>query len=274
MEITRKINNNVALGVDSNGREIVVCGKGIGFPKMPYTLTDMSQVQRTYYDISAHNVEMFNEIPEDILAVATDIVDLARVTLNSELNPNLPITLADHLKFANERIKNNMEIYAPLSFDVESMYAKEYAIGKRALTLMKKKTGISLPASEATSIALHLINAEDRTSDMHLTLMMTKIIQDVIGIIESELAITFKKDSFNYSRFITHLRHLIQRQVRDQQIFSDNSELYSTVRLQYPKVAACVDKIDAYFEKEYHWKYSDEEKLYLIMLINGVCAEN
>ena len=56
MEITRKINNNVALGVDSNGREIVVCGKGIGFPKMPYTLTDMSQVQRTYYDISAHNV--------------------------------------------------------------------------------------------------------------------------------------------------------------------------------------------------------------------------
>lgn len=139
---------------------------------------------------------------------------------------------------------------------------------------MKKKTGISLPASEATSIALHLINAEDRTSDMHLTLMMTKIIQDVIGIIESELAITFKKDSFNYSRFITHLRHLIQRQVRDQQIFSDNSELYSTVRLQYPKVAACVDKIDAYFEKEYHWKYSDEEKLYLIMHINRVCAEN
>lgn len=89
MEITRKINNNVALGVDSNGREIVVCGKGIGFPKMPYTLTDMSQVQRTYYDISAHNVEMFNEIPEDILAVATDSQGNAEQRIKSKFAHHL-----------------------------------------------------------------------------------------------------------------------------------------------------------------------------------------
>lgn len=274
MEIIRKINNNIALGVDQDGREMVVCGKGIGFHEMPYTLTDLSLVQRTYYDISERNIEMFGEIPEDILMVSAEIVDLAKATLNCELNPNLPITLADHLKFACERIENNIELYAPLSFDVESMYAKEYSIGKRALALMKKSTGITLPKSEATSIALHLINAEDQTTDMHMTLMTTKIIKEVTEIIETELDITFNKDSFNYSRFVTHLRHLIQRQVRDQQIFSDNNELYATVRMQYPKVFQCVEKINSYFEKEYGWKYSDEEKLYLIMHINRVCAEN
>lgn len=274
MKIVQKINNNIALAVDDNGRELVVSGRGIGFPKIPYELTDLKKIQRTFYDISQQNLEMFKEIPEDVLMAAADIVDLAQMTLNTELNPNLTITLADHLKFACERLKNNQELFASLSFDVKNLYAKEYSIGKRALTLMKKRTGISLPESEAISIALHLINAEDQTSDMHMTLLTTKVINDVIQIIEAELHITFDKDSFNYSRFIAHLRNLIQRQVRQQPSFSDNDTLYATVKAKYPEVARCAEKISDYFEEEYSWKFSDEEKVYLVMHINRVCAEN
>ena len=39
MQICKKINNNVALARDAKGRELVVFGKGIGFPAMPYELT-------------------------------------------------------------------------------------------------------------------------------------------------------------------------------------------------------------------------------------------
>ncbi|MCH3943362.1 MAG: hypothetical protein LKE37_06810 [Atopobiaceae bacterium] len=36
MRIVKKINNNVALAVDACGKDVVVFGKGIGFPQMPY----------------------------------------------------------------------------------------------------------------------------------------------------------------------------------------------------------------------------------------------
>ena len=48
MEVYKKINNNVALARDAKGRELVVFGKGIGFASMPYELTDLSCIQRTF----------------------------------------------------------------------------------------------------------------------------------------------------------------------------------------------------------------------------------
>ena len=46
MLILKKINNNVALASDGAGEEIVVFGKGVGFPRMPYELEDESVVER------------------------------------------------------------------------------------------------------------------------------------------------------------------------------------------------------------------------------------
>lgn len=57
MLVLKKINNNVALARDAKDRELVVFGKGVGFPAMPYELTDMSRVQRTFYVMtSAHSI--------------------------------------------------------------------------------------------------------------------------------------------------------------------------------------------------------------------------
>ena len=51
MKLLKKINNNYALALDSNGEEIIVSGRGIGFQKMPCDLNDLSLISRTYYDI-------------------------------------------------------------------------------------------------------------------------------------------------------------------------------------------------------------------------------
>lgn len=52
MKIIRQINNNAALALDGNGKELVVLGRGVGFPKMPYELTDLSRIERTFYDVN------------------------------------------------------------------------------------------------------------------------------------------------------------------------------------------------------------------------------
>ena len=50
MKLIKKINNNFALAEDSGGNQVIVEGKGIGFTKMPCTITDLSCISRTYYD--------------------------------------------------------------------------------------------------------------------------------------------------------------------------------------------------------------------------------
>ena len=51
MKIIRRINNNAAVAQDKRGREMVVLGRGVGFGQLPYELTDMSVVYRTFYDV-------------------------------------------------------------------------------------------------------------------------------------------------------------------------------------------------------------------------------
>lgn len=63
MKITKKINNNVALAQDAKGRELIVFGKGGGFPATPYELTDLSRVQRTFYDVDEKYFDLLRDVP-------------------------------------------------------------------------------------------------------------------------------------------------------------------------------------------------------------------
>lgn len=82
MRIIKKINNNVALAKDGTGKDVVVFGKGIGFPAMPYELTDLSRIQRTFYDVKDSYVELSASLPEDMVMLAADIVELAQCDLD------------------------------------------------------------------------------------------------------------------------------------------------------------------------------------------------
>ena len=86
MRIVRKINNSAAVAQDSRGKELIVIGKGIGFPAVPYELTDMSRIDRTFYDIDPRYFEMISTLPQEILLASADITEDAQVVLNTTLN--------------------------------------------------------------------------------------------------------------------------------------------------------------------------------------------
>ena len=114
MLVKKKINNNFAICLDSNGQEIIAYGKGIGFGKMPYQLEDLSLVERTFYDIDNHMVLLANQIPEKTFEVATKIVDIANLYLNNSFSSNLIFSLADHITFAIDRLNKGIFIANPL----------------------------------------------------------------------------------------------------------------------------------------------------------------
>lgn len=268
MRITKKINNNIALALDGAGNEVIVSGRGIGFPPMPYELTDLSKIERTFYDIRPCYVELASTLPEDVILLAADIVELARCDLNCDLNPNLPITLADHLNFAIERYLTGMEVHNPLSYDIAHFYPAEMALGRQALEMIRQRRGIVLPDSEATNIVLHLINGEMENSDMHTTLEMTRIIRDVTGMIGQELGIVLDTSGFNYSRFVMHLRYLLQRMQQGTQENNGMSTVMRQLIREYPAVYCCTMKVASYLSEQFRQECNEDEKLYLFVHIN------
>ena len=58
MEVIKKLGNNAAICRDHSGRELIAIGLGIGFPKCPYILDDLSKIDRTFYNVDAEYLSL------------------------------------------------------------------------------------------------------------------------------------------------------------------------------------------------------------------------
>ncbi len=126
MQIIKKINTSAALALDSTGQQVVVLGKGIGFPPVPYELTDLSKIERTFYDVDPKYLSMIRDLPQSVVMVCAEISDQAEIELDCRLNPNLPFTLADHVQFAMERLKNGIDLVSASTGEMAKRYGFVY----------------------------------------------------------------------------------------------------------------------------------------------------
>ena len=270
MKVIKKLNNSAVLALDAAEREVVVLGKGIGFPPVPYELTDFSKIDRTFYDVDNKYLAMIADLPKELLLVSADIAEEAELELDCTLNPNLPLTLADHLNYAVQRTRDGIQLTTPIAYDIRHLYAKEYGIGRQALSMLREQLGETLPETEAVNVALHLINAETENSDMHDFIKMMNIIDEVDKIVEKSLNFRMNKDGYNYSRFAAHMRYLIQRLQTDTQERNVVNSMKRTLMREYPDVYRCAFKVTEYFKVRWGWQCTDDEMVYLIMHIHRV----
>lgn len=278
MLVTKKINNNVAVCRDGNGRELIAFGKGIGFPPTPYELTDLTKVDRTFYNVSGQYLPLLNDIPADVIEFTARQMDAVAGALPYETSPNLILTLADHLAFTMERAKKGIYVQMPSVYELEQSYPLEVKLGRRFVAALEQQFRCTLPKGEVQGVAMHFINARnapvpgaDPTPDIEQ--QYEKILEETTQIIEREMSITVKRDSFNYARFATHLQYLLKRMFEQTPIDTENVQMYHSIREEYPAVAACVDKIGDYYQSAWRAALTEEEKLYLIMHTNRVCAQ-
>ncbi len=269
MKIIKKINNNVAIALDGRGKELIVFGKGIGFPKIPYELTDLSKVERTFYDIEPQYYGLLQELPEDIIRVASKMVLRIKNQVAKNLNPNLVFILADHINFAVERARKGLDISLPYSYELEY---EQPGITKLAAFFVKnirKRYQVFLPKGEITSITMHILNAMEGTSGkVDEKESSGVIIRKVTEIIEEHFDIQIDKESFNYFRFKNHMKYFVDRKSRKEEFTDQNQELYDSMRKSYPETYECVLKINEYITEIFHERCSSEEMLYFIIHVN------
>lgn len=270
MRAIRRLNNNVIVCLTAKGNEVIARGKGIGFHEMPYEVP-LASIERTYYDIDEKYLQIIESIDDTYIQLAGMIVDYSKKVLKNQVNGNIIFTLADHLQFSVQRYKNNLQMQLPILYDIQHLYPEELDVGKYALSLLKKKLKQSLPYEEAAFIALHFINAESQVKQKGVDLEK-RIVNDITRIIEAEYGMEIHKDSFSYSRFVSHMNYLLKRSKNNEMIQTENIQIYNSLKQDCPKAYLSSEKVSDYFKDNLSVDLTDEEKLYLILHINRLCS--
>ncbi|HZH63109.1 MAG TPA: PRD domain-containing protein [Metabacillus sp.] len=272
MRIERIINNNIVTSIQ-NDNEVVVMGKGVGFKKEIGEVIDPNQIEKVYSLDNPGNTNRFKlllqDIPFEEIQTVNEIVSYAKLSLGKKLSDSIYISLTDHLHFAFERHEKGLDFKNPLAWEVKHFYHHEYLIGKEALEIISRRLKVELPVDEAITIALHILNAEmDNTMDN--TVGMTKIIKQILSIIQYTFNTEFSEESIAYGRLLTHLKFFVQRITMNRSISDDNNELFSMIRHSYPKEYNCALKINDYVFEETRHKLTTAELAYITIHINRV----
>lgn len=273
MIIDKVINNNIVSAFDSEGREVVAMGRGLGFGAKPGGKVAAGKVEKIFRIQSGSLAEKFKDLLADMplehAALSGDIIAYARDTLNLELNQSIYVTLTDHINFAITRYRQGIKPKNALLWEIRRFYSREYQIGQYAVQMIRERLGADLEEDEAGFIALHFVNAEYGT-DIRDAARFPNLVGDILDIAQGELGIRFDENSLHYERFVTHIKFLIQRIYRSELLSDQDLELAEVMRRKYRKEYGCSSRIAAYIEQETGNHLSEEEVMYLAIHIRRV----
>lgn len=275
MIIDRILNNNVVIIKDSDGVEQVVCGKGIAFKKKNGDFIDDNEINKVFVLKDKQENRRFQQIVSNIplqyLELTDEIIEMIKLESGRKINDTIYVSLSDHIYTAVNRVLDGITITNSMLWDIKRFYEDEFRISLKVLDIIKKTLHVSLPQDEAAFIALHIVNAEMDSKDVHKVLEITKMMQEISNIVKYHFSIEFNTDSVYYYRFITHLKFFAQR-VLSEKMIDDRSDddLLQIVKLKYASSYECVERIAHFILRTYNYELFSEEKLYLTIHIERV----
>lgn len=270
MEVLKVINNSFVCSLDSEGKEIVVMGKGIGFGMKPGKTIDEKAIEKIFRmeDLNTGNrfQELLKKLPMEHMRLASDIIDYAKTKYGKHLNESIYIALTDHLNFAIERFKKGMRFANPLLTEVKQFYKSEYLIGDYAVQMIEREIGIRFDESEAASIALHIVNAEFNTK-IGDAMRITAMIQEILDKVRETFHFELDEESIHYSRFVSHVKFLCQRILKKEMLDFMDDTFIEMIRKSYPEEYECSKTIGEFIKDKYDYQVTREELMYLAIHI-------
>lgn len=276
LTIIKSLNNNIILAKSEKNEELIIFGTGIGFKKKHGDLVDESKATKVFKAEKNMQTRTFLEqISPELLAVTEKIVRLGEDKLQKKLNQSILFSLADHLQFATDEKYHTTNKDNPLQWEIPYLYYEEYEVSKIAVQIIQDDLGYTLPKMEAAFIALHFVNAQIDSSTMEETIQITKLIKNIVKIIQRLFEVNIDKTTINYSRFITHLRYFIARQkMKQRESIQMDEALKKTIEERYMKSYACGLMIKEMVEKEFNWEVTYDEIAFLVIHIERIFQEN
>ena len=280
LRVKKVINNNILCVIDDHNHELIVTGKGIGFRRHPGEFVDPERVEKTYRmesrDKQRKLRELVEQIPIEHLELTEELIAYIKTQISQPLNESLLITLADHISFAIRRKQEGVTFQNPLQGDIMCYYPTEYRLGRHCVNAVRERTGIDLSESEASFIALHIVNAELNAS-MSEMYDITRLIEGALQVVEYYYQRTFDRESLDFSRFVVHLRYFAQRLFQGKALEDGGAAQDPQFRDMIIKTCAvhykCAQHIAEYVRNTWGRELSDDEMMYLTIHLKRINAD-
>ncbi|KRN29921.1 PRD domain-containing protein [Liquorilactobacillus mali] len=270
MKFIKNFNNNAALVEDEQGTEWIVIGNGVGFGKKKGMLVDEGRIERRFVTAEKNSldIESFKEIESQSLELTTKVIELVEPLLKIRFNDYQYFVLADHIDFSLKRAHEGIEISdGTVIWEISKLFSEEYQAAKEAINLINQQARVQLPKNEIVFMTYHFVNASMDGSRLQDTIKITKLISGIIDIIQYQFHLTLDTESFNYSRFVTHLRALMVQRVSKTSMMASELDpaLLKLMQLKYPLAYETTERIGDYLQKETNWKLQPDDKVYLTL---------
>lgn len=270
MKISKVLNNNAALVLDERQHELVAMGCGLGFQKRPGDALDPALVEKLFalqnHELMSRLGEVLSAIPTEVMAVCTDILNLAKNQLG-RLPEEVYLALLDHCHFALERHRQGIALHNALQWEMRRFYPKEFAIGLQALALIEQRLGLTLPEDEAGFIAWHLANAQMNSEAPEMQ-AITQLMQQVLRIVTYQQGHELDQQALSYHRFIAHLKFFAQRVLSQQSLPVGDTSLHAAVKASYPQAWRSAESVGAYIWEQYRKELELDEMMFLAIHIS------
>lgn len=268
VKFLKTFNNSAALARNDQGQEEIVLGKGVGFGLKKGDPIDISKIERRF--VTKDEVNQVKRFNPKTIEVTDKIVQLVEPLLQVKFNDFQYLALADHIDFAVTRVKDHIDIdSANNNWEVKNLYPKEYVVAKKVVKLINQALQVELPESESIFMTYHLVNAKSDVSQVQETVQITNLINGIIDIIQLQYSMQLDTSSFNYSRFISHLRILLVRFLRNKH--KDEAPLdpamLGFMKIKYSKAYETADRIATYLQAKMNWTLDTDDKFYLVLHI-------
>lgn len=274
MRILKVINNNIVMVSNDQGEEVMVMGSGIGFRRSKGDLVERSRVEKVFR-LSNEKISQFEKlvktIPPDSISLAEKIIAYARETIRTELNDNIYISLTDHLNYALERKRQGIEFQNAILWEIRRYYPDEYAVGRKAVEMIKEELGIELSEDEAGFFALHVVNAELK-GETAKGMDMPELIKDIVNLVKFTTGTNISEEGLSYDRFITHIKFFLQRIIAQREYDSDDLVWTKEFTEKYPLAYKCALRIGSYVKAKLKFEVSEEELTYLTVHIQRMIS--
>ncbi|PJZ17535.1 antitermination protein BlgG [Lactobacillus crispatus] len=268
MKFLKTFNNSAALIENNQGQEEIVLGKGVGFGLKKGDPVDESKIERRF--VTKDEVDQVKGFDPKTIEVTNKVLQLVESLLQIKFNDFQYLALADHIDFALTRIKDHIDI-APAnnSWEVQNLFPKEFAAAKKVVNLINQEMQIKLPQSESVLMTYHLVNAKSDVSQVQETIQITNLIRGIIDIIQLQYSMQLDTSSFNYSRFVSHLRILLVRFLRNKQKeeASLDPAMLGFMKIKYSKAYETAERITTYLHAKMGWDLDSDDEFYLVLHI-------
>ena len=261
-------NNNVVLARDEIGREAILTGRGLGFQRKRGQDVDASLISRRY--IPADNAQSVAEviagIPLERLALIERVFRKAARGLNTDVPSSTLIAVVDHINQAMARVYQGLTMDYPLRAEVAHLHPEELRLAEAMVEEINAAQEVQLPRGEAVALALHLFTAAIGAPSAQAASEQSRLIGQVMGLLEKSFGEAFDADSVNAARFAVHLRYFLVRARTAVQIEDGTSSLVAeALRVSDPDAYRVARRIRDLLEIRLNTAVTDDETAYLAL---------